>query len=82
MTFDDGGVNQSHGRDGAGDGGFATVNDGPDLDSVHDVFGQGWELSAAMDAPLRKAQDALMVLTEIRGLLIGWREGIDGLNLE
>jgi TIR domain len=51
-----------------------------ELDHVYEVFQQGRGLSAALDVPLRKAQDALLAMTDVRGVFIGWRDAIDGLT--
>jgi hypothetical protein len=47
------------------------------LDDLHEIFGQGRGLSAALDDPLRKTQDALLILADVRGLFIGWRDGLE-----
>jgi hypothetical protein len=47
------------------------------LDELHEVFGQGRGLSAALDNPLRKTQDALLILADVRGLFVGWRDGLE-----
>jgi hypothetical protein len=47
------------------------------LDNLHEIFGQGRGLSAALDDPLRKTQDALLVLADVRGLFVGWRDGLE-----
>lgn len=33
-------------------------------------------LSAALDDPLRKTQDVLLILADVRGLFVGWRDGL------
>jgi hypothetical protein len=47
------------------------------LDELHEIFGQGRGLSAALDDPLRKTQDALLILADVRGLFVGWRDGLE-----
>ncbi len=52
-----------------------------ELDNISNMFGQGRGLAAALDDPLGKAQEALRVLTDVRGLFFGWREGLETLEL-
>jgi len=53
-----------------------------DLEGVHQIFGQGRGLSGPLDEPLRKAQDALMQISDVRGLFVGWKDGIDALGID
>lgn len=52
-----------------------------ELDNLYNIFGQGRGLSAALDEPLKKTQDALITLGDVRGLFVGWREKIDSIQL-
>lgn len=57
----------------------AGIDSFSELDNLRDIFGQGRGLSAALDEPLGKVQDALLILTDVRGLFVGWRDGLDTL---
>lgn len=47
------------------------------MDDARVGIGQGIGLSAALDEPLQKTQDALLRLADLRGMFAGWLEAVE-----